>query len=108
MPTFEHIQPADWKALKDTGEHTLLDVRTPGEVSEIRIPGALHIDINSPTFTNEVSELNKDTNYLVYCRSGARSGRAMDMMQGMGFKSVNNLVGGILGWDQMNYEVERG
>ncbi|MCG9880521.1 MAG: rhodanese-like domain-containing protein [Bacteroidia bacterium] len=36
---------------------------------------------------------------MVYCRSGARSSRAAEIMQANGFKKVYNLSGGIMGWN---------
>ena len=37
--------------------------------------------------------------YFVYCRSGARSARACQIMGQMGFATTFNLLGGILEWE---------
>lgn len=77
----------------------ILDVRTPGEVASGYIPGtSLFIDINSSDFENRILALDTNKTYLVYCRSGARSGRASDFMVNSGFKHVCNLEGGIMSW----------
>ncbi len=69
----------------------LLDVRTPEEFSEIRVKNSYNIDFLSPDFAQRVSVLDKSTPYKLYCRSGNRSARALSLMQGMGFKDLENL-----------------
>jgi rhodanese-related sulfurtransferase len=69
----------------------LLDVRTPEEYAEVRVQGSQNIDWNGPNFQQQVLKLDKNACYKVYCRSGNRSGRAMDLMKSLGFKDVENL-----------------
>jgi len=69
----------------------ILDVRTPEEYSDVRVQGSINIDWNGPDFQAEVAKLDKNASYKVYCRSGNRSGRAMELMKTMGFKDVENL-----------------
>lgn len=76
----------------------LLDVRTPGEVAEGIIPGALHIDVKNSNFKVEVDKLDKSKTYMVYCRSGGRSKTASDIMVDLGFENVNNVLGGYSGY----------
>lgn len=69
----------------------LLDVRTPEEFATGHLEGAINIDIQSADFDARVSELDPDATYLVYCRSGNRSGQAMSRMQAQGFTDLTNL-----------------
>jgi rhodanese-related sulfurtransferase len=69
----------------------ILDVRTPEEYSEIHVQGSVNIDWNGPDFKDQVMKLDKNASYKVYCRSGNRSGRAMDLMKTLGFHDVENL-----------------
>lgn len=69
----------------------ILDVRTPEEYSEVRVQGSINIDWNGPDFQDKVLKLDRNLAYKVYCRSGNRSGRAMDLMINLGFKDVENL-----------------
>jgi rhodanese-related sulfurtransferase len=69
----------------------VLDVRTPEEYSEIRVKGSQNIDWNGPNFKDLVLKLDKNLSYKVYCRSGNRSGRAMELMKSLGFKDVENV-----------------
>jgi len=50
-------------------------------------------------FKEQLSGLDKSKSYLVYCRSGNRSGKACSMMADMGFKNLYNLRGGIGAWN---------
>lgn len=68
-----------------------LDVRTPSEIAEKSLKGAEHIDFNSPTFDSEISKLDKEKTYKVFCRSGNRAGRAVELMKAKGFKHVENV-----------------
>lgn len=72
----------------------ILDVRTPNEFATNHIKGALNIDFYSSNFENEIKQLDKSKDYKVYCRSGNRSGQAVNLMKNLGFKNTEN-VGGI-------------
>ena len=75
-----------------------LDVRTPGEYAEGHLEGAQLIDFQSGNFENEISSLDKNATYAVYCRSGNRSGQAVKVMHDAGFHNVYNLNGGVIDW----------
>ena len=77
-----------------------LDVRTPGEFAEGHLKGARLIDFQSGNFENEISILDKNATYAVYCRSGNRSGQAVKVMRDAGFTKVFNMNGGVI--DQAN------
>ena len=75
-----------------------LDVRTPGEFAEGHLKGARLIDFQSGNFENEISILDKNATYAVYCRSGNRSGQAVKVMRDAGFTKVFNMNGGVIDW----------
>jgi phage shock protein E len=75
-----------------------LDVRTPGEFAEGHLKGARLIDFQSGNFENEISILDKNATYAVYCRSGNRSGQAVKVMRDTGFTKVFNMNGGVIDW----------
>lgn len=70
-----------------------IDVRTPQEFASGHVEGALNIDVSSPDFIAKIEKLDKSENYKVYCRSGRRSGIALQQMQQLKFKSVENIGG---------------
>lgn len=80
------------------GSVNVIDVRTPDEFHSGCLKGAKNIDIEAADFDTKVSALDKNANYLVYCRSGRRSSLAVSKMRGMGFNNILELDGGINGW----------
>lgn len=75
-----------------------IDVRTPGEIANGKIKGALEMNVQSANFKNQLAELPQDKVYVVYCRSGMRSARACRIMSEQGFEQLYNLKGGYLSW----------
>jgi rhodanese-related sulfurtransferase len=76
----------------------ILDVRTSSEFHDGHIEGALNIDVNLPSFSEELEQLDKNATYLVYCRSGNRSRTALRIMDDLGFTRVYHLKNGITEW----------
>ena len=91
------IEPVELKRKMDRGDKFfLLDVREPHEVDICQIPGSYLIPLGQvPT---RASELNSADDLIVYCRSGQRSGKAVDFLRKTGFRKIKNLKGGILAW----------
>lgn len=83
--------------IKNNPDLVIVDVRTSGEFKTGHIEGALNIDVSLPNFKEEIDQLDKNKKYLVYCRSGNRSKFAGRIMEGLGFKEVYDLDGGIVG-----------
>jgi rhodanese-related sulfurtransferase/rubrerythrin len=96
------------------GAYTLLDVRQPGEYESEHIPGAKLIPL--PDLNDGYSQLDSLKPVIVYCRSGARSLAAAQLLSGLGFNDIYNLEGGIMGWQgskaagprELNLELVRG
>ncbi|WPR71015.1 rhodanese-like domain-containing protein [Flavobacterium sp. NG2] len=96
-----NLSQEEWVAQLEADENVvILDVRTEDEYNDGIIPEAINIDIHKgQEFISELEALDKNKKYYVYCRSGARSGKACEIMNEMGFEYAYNLEGGILGWD---------
>ncbi len=77
-------------------ELQVIDVRQPGEYRDAHIPGAILIPLGE--LVQRLDEIDAARNTIVYCRSGARSGAACQLMGEAGLKRVLNLRGGILQW----------
>jgi rhodanese-related sulfurtransferase len=88
-------------------EVVLLDVRTAEEYSEAHVPGSVNIDFYAADFADQLDALPKDVPYVVYCRSGNRSGTTMDIMQDLGFTEVWDVDGGIIAWSQAGLPLGR-
>ena len=95
-----NLTQEDWiEQLEADSNAVILDVRTEDEYNDGIIASALNIDIHQgPAFISAIEALDKSKNYYVYCRSGARSAKACEIMQQMGFEKAFNLVGGMSNW----------
>ncbi|RVT74008.1 rhodanese-like domain-containing protein [Flavobacterium sufflavum] len=96
-----NLTQEDWIAQLEADENAvILDVRTEDECDEGIIPNAINIDIHKGQgFISEIEKLDKSKNYYVYCRSGARSAKACEIMNELGIENAYNLLGGMLDWD---------
>ncbi|MFB7138763.1 rhodanese-like domain-containing protein [Gottfriedia sp. NPDC056225] len=82
--------------LKTGKEVNIIDVREVDEVAAGKIPEAVHIPLGLIEF--RLHELDKSKEYIMVCRSGARSGRATDFLQIHGYNATN-MIGGMLSWE---------
>ena len=76
----------------------ILDVRTQEEFDEGHIEGAVMLDFYRDDFADELAKFDPDVPYVLYCRSGNRSSSARAIMADLGFQSVEDVDGGIVGW----------
>ena len=74
----------------------LIDVREVAEVQGGHIPGIVNIPLGLLEF--RMHELDKNTPYIMVCRSSARSGQATAFLEAQGY-DVTNMVGGMLAWE---------
>lgn len=70
----------------------VIDVRTPDEIAQTgAIENSINIDFKASDFKEKISVLDKDKEYILFCKSGNRSGQASKVMAEMGFSNINNL-----------------
>lgn len=97
-PAIPEISVQELKETLDAGETPyLLDVRRPDENARGNIGGQLIPVDQLPARMSEL-EVDKDAPLVVYCRSGARSGRAVQFLIANGYTGAVNLRGGMLAW----------
>lgn len=93
----EQIFANEVNSLLESGKNlNIIDVREVDEVMAGKIPSAIHIPLGLLEY--RMNELDKSKEYIIVCRSGARSGRACQFLEGYGFQ-VKNMNGGMLAWD---------
>ena len=101
VPAYRTISPQEAKRRIDSGEKiVILDVRTPEEYAEGRIPGAVLLPlepVDKVTTDAETIISDRKTVVFVYCRSGRRSALAAKILIGKGYQNVYDL-GGINAW----------
>jgi len=82
----------------------LLDVREPYEWRQVRIPGAVHVPMNS--VPGRLAELPRDQPIVVLCAHGSRSFGVTHYLREQGYDAIN-LKGGITQWHVQGGEVEQ-
>ena len=85
----------------------VIDVRDTGEYEAGHIAGARHVPEKQLAERLKELEKFKDRALIVVCRSGARSGAAVQLLRGNGFGEAVNLSGGIGAWQQAGMPLEK-
>jgi rhodanese-related sulfurtransferase len=95
-----NLSQEEWVSqLEADNNAVILDVRTEAEWDQGVIENAVTIDFyKTAEFMAAIEALDKTKNYYVYCRSGARSGKACEIMNELGIENAFNLEGGMLEW----------
>ncbi len=84
--------------LKRGEDLRLIDVREPHELEISRLEGEELIPLGQ--FASHLSDLDSSQEIVLFCKSGTRSTRALEILASAGFKKVKNLKGGINAWAQ--------
>lgn len=84
----------------------LLDVRMPEEYAQEHIAGAKLIPL--PELEKRLAEVPRDRPLLVYCHSGRRSRKALDLLKEKGYSDLHHIAGGITAWKEKGFAVEQG
>jgi rhodanese-related sulfurtransferase len=93
------------KELYDSGAF-VLDVRQPEEWDQVHIPGTTLIPLGE--LQNRLSEVPKDKEVVVVCRSGNRSQQGRDILLNGGFDQVTSMAGGVNQWSAAGYPTVSG
>jgi len=96
----ETVNVSSFKDGTEKENRTLIDVRTPVEYNQGHIANAKNIDFYEQSFEEKLNNLDKNTAYSIYCRSGHRSGEAIKIMESLGFTNVLDLEGGVISWQE--------
>jgi rhodanese-related sulfurtransferase len=89
-----HLQSDVFLARTKDIDTVTIDVRTADEYNAGHIADAINMDFYSPNFVEEISKLDKNKSYSIYCRSGSRSEKTLNIMRGKGFTNIADLAGG--------------
>lgn len=73
----KNIKAAELDSILQTEKPIILDIRTKGEYNQGHLKNALNLDFYSPDFKTKVAKLDKEKTYVLYCRSGNRSGQSL-------------------------------
>jgi len=98
-----NLPPADALAYLAQSKPILLDVRTAEEYAGGHLKDSTLMDCYAADFKEQLGKLDKAAKYLIYCRSGGRSGRVLEMMAELGFTDAHDIKGGIIAWNLAGY-----
>ncbi|MEO8515726.1 MAG: thioredoxin domain-containing protein [Flavobacterium sp.] len=87
------------KKINETSKAQILDVRTPEEFGSEHIDNATNANWLGDNFVTDIAKLDKTNPVFVYCKSGARSAKAAEKLEELGFKKIYQLEGGLLKWN---------
>ncbi|MBL7126412.1 MAG: rhodanese-like domain-containing protein [Dehalococcoidales bacterium] len=79
----------------------IIDLRSADEYASGHVEEAINLDYSSPDFARELDELDRDKVYLLCGHTDDVSGRVLDMMAGLGFVEVYNMIGGMERWERI-------
>jgi rhodanese-related sulfurtransferase len=92
----------------ESAPHFLLDVRTPEEFDEVRIPGAVNIPLQE--LGGRIEEIPQDAPIVLVCRSGMRSQMGAQVLRQAGLTDLQlyNLEGGTIAWVVRGWPTDTG
>jgi len=102
------ISPGDVvKKVQSNEDIILLDVRTLEEYEEVHLEDALLLpvqELSQETLTSiGLGQDMKDKEIILYCRSGARSQTAYNIMESLGYTNIKSVAGGMIHWQEDQY-----
>lgn len=103
----EQVAPVAFEQEMKNDAGQLVDVRMPKEYKEGHIEGAKNLHIYDQDFQQRLDSLDKDETVYVYCKAGARSAEAVQVMEQKGFKHIVELEGGLDAWNQAGKPVAK-
>ena len=83
----------------------ILDIRTPGEFQSGHLQSAILIDFYSQTFVDRLRQLDKGKKFLIYCRTGNRSARSLEIFKKLKFQKIYHMANGISTWYSEGFPV---
>jgi len=89
---------------KDNPDFVIIDVRTPEEFSDEHLKKAINLNYYSDTFQKDLHKLDKNKTYLIYCRTGGRSGNTLNIMQELDFRVIYWVE--LLSGNQLDYRLQ--
>ncbi len=103
------VSPAELRdRLSSDTPPRLLDVRSPAEFEAAHIAGAYNVplDVVRERRAEIIDRLSGDVVFV--CRSGQRAAQAEQLLRGVGLNQGSVLKGGIVGWEDNGFDVDRG
>jgi phage shock protein E len=105
--TYINVSPAELKTLLKNKDFMFINVHIPFAgniaITDLSIP---YDQISAPENLAQLSA-DKNAKIILYCRSGRMSEIAAKELVSLGYTDIWNLDGGMVGWEQAGYEIEK-
>jgi len=101
--TYKRVDNEEFKELIKLKNVQIIDVRTPREVLDGKIPGSVNIDFYNENFSKSIAKLDKGKVVAIYCAGGVRSNKAAALLDKLGFKKVVDLKNGFKSWKKEGF-----
>lgn len=102
IATTSAADTANWM---QQGRVHVLDVRDEYEWNEKHIPGAVHQFVGD--LEENLPQLPKDSDIVVHCSVGHRSGLAVSILKRHGYSGIYNMLGGITAWEKLGLPLQK-
>ena len=97
-PIIKDINKEEVYSLIENKSVNIIDLRTNKEFSQGSIKNSYNIDFQKREFIDNLNALDKEKEYIIYCRSGNRSEKASLIMKSIGFKIIYHYKKGYNDW----------
>jgi phage shock protein E len=105
-PVPREVGAIEAKKLVESGQVVPIDMRSAREYSTGHIPGAVLVPFGSDGTVKQVRRAMGDKPALIYCRTGRRTGLALEELAGI--PGILHLTGGITAWKAASGPMEKG
>ena len=109
--TVKRVEVEEFDKARQAKDAVVVDVRSPEEFAAGHIPGAVNVPVSgkgAEDFDKKVMAVAKDKTVLVHCRSGVRSGRAVERLRQMNVAEIIEFPKGWVAWSEAGKPVEKG
>ncbi len=92
---------------QEHGGVIIVDIRNQTKYRDGHIRGAINIPVESKNFEERFSQLDNQSELVIYCGTGLKTDKAAETASRAGFKKVHALQGGVKAWKEAGYALER-
>ncbi len=93
--------------INNDSNYILVDVRTPKEFKNGHMKNAINVSYFGLTFTDSIKKLNREKSIYMYCQTQHRSPLASKKMKKLGFKTIIDLKGGFMKWENKQMPITK-
>ncbi len=102
--SYENLTIDAYRSDFERRQHTIVDVRSPGEYKMGHLPGTVNIPLNQ--LQQRIEDIPAGKPVVVVCASGNRSRSGANILAKAGREEVYNLMGGTKAWAQLGYPLK--